>query len=265
MRATLRSRRSSSRPTARATLCRGARRPAPRTVFTTHTPVPAGNDSYPRRQVRRCSRGGLARWGSTGTLIAFGRTIRRIPRSRSASPRPPCGSAAAANGVSRRHGQVARAMWHELWPERPWSRCRSATSPTACTCRRGSAGRRATLLDRHLGETGCARRPTRYLGGRRCGSPTRICGRRASAANRARRVRPARAASPTGSRAATLREYVESAARALRSGRAHARLRPPSRHLQAARAADPRSRVDAVAARGRAPGAGRSRRQGPPA
>ena len=34
----------------------------------------------------------------------------------------------AANGVSRRHGEVARAMWQELWPGRgPSTRCRSAT------------------------------------------------------------------------------------------------------------------------------------------
>ena len=44
----------------------------------------------------------------------------------------------AANGVSRRHGAVAREMWRACGPSVPWRRCRSRTSPMACTRRPGS-------------------------------------------------------------------------------------------------------------------------------
>ncbi|MGI8946036.1 MAG: alpha-glucan family phosphorylase [Thermoleophilaceae bacterium] len=91
-----------------------------RTIFTTHTPVPAGNDSYPAEQVRAtipaladglaaggCDLLALARTNPDDAAEPFGVTQLALRMSR------------AANGVSRRHGQVARAMWHDLWPERP--------------------------------------------------------------------------------------------------------------------------------------------------
>ena len=91
-----------------------------RTVFTTHTPVPAGNDSYPRDQVQPAIRRLAGELGTTvETLIAFGRDQ---PEDRS----QPFGvtqaalrMSRAANAVSRRHGEVAREMWSWLWPEEP--------------------------------------------------------------------------------------------------------------------------------------------------
>ena len=81
----------------------GARRPArwptrsrrarARTVFTTHTPVPAGNDTYPRDEIE-AALGRLA--GELGTpledLIALGHDHRR--RSRRAVRGHPGGPAA---------------------------------------------------------------------------------------------------------------------------------------------------------------------------
>ncbi len=90
-----------------------------RTVFTTHTPVPAGNDSYPAEQVRRAIVRLTHELGiSLEDVIALGRsgeggdepfgvTQAALRLSR------------AANGVSRRHGAVAREMWSGLWPGRP--------------------------------------------------------------------------------------------------------------------------------------------------
>ena len=105
------------------------------------------------------------------------------------------------------------------------------------------------------------RRPA-DLGRRRRRSPTRSCGTSASAsapsscrscAQRSLADRLARGDS---------REYVEAAARAFDPARADDRLRPTRGDLQAARAADARSRLDPVAAGRRVSGAGRAGRQG---
>ena len=90
-----------------------------RTVFTTHTPVPAGNDTYPADQARRaigslsapleragCDVLALARTSPDDLGEPFGVTQLALRMSR------------AANGVSRRHGEVAREMWRAIWPDR---------------------------------------------------------------------------------------------------------------------------------------------------
>jgi starch phosphorylase len=90
-----------------------------KTIFTTHTPVPAGNDTYPVDQVCGALGGLLASMGVEGEEIA------RLGRTNPDDPGEPFGvtqfalrTSRAANGVSRRHGEVARGMWHGLWPER---------------------------------------------------------------------------------------------------------------------------------------------------
>ncbi len=87
-------------------------------VFTTHTPVPAGNDEFPlwimekyfahlwpQLGLDREAFMNLARqqhpWGETFSMP--------ILALRHANYR---------NGVSELHGQVARRMWHFLWPDR---------------------------------------------------------------------------------------------------------------------------------------------------
>jgi starch phosphorylase len=91
-----------------------------RTIFTTHTPVAAGNDWFPPEAVRETLAGlpeqigvgwdDLFRLGRTHPDDAaawFGLTPFALRTSR------------AANGVSHRHGEVARGMWRDLWPDRP--------------------------------------------------------------------------------------------------------------------------------------------------
>src|SRR5829696_6315336 len=88
-----------------------------RTIFTTHTPVPAGNDTYPAAQVVE------ALGGLTASMGVDPMDVIRLGRTRPEDDGEPFGvsqfalrTSRAANGVSRRHGQVARRMWCELWP-----------------------------------------------------------------------------------------------------------------------------------------------------
>ena len=86
------------------------------TVFTTHTPVPAGNERFDVTLVRRhleplAERIGLG-WDA---LVALGRAD-----GDEAFGLTPFAlrTAARRNGVSRLHGKVARGMWAGLWPAR---------------------------------------------------------------------------------------------------------------------------------------------------
>ena len=155
----------------------------------------------------------------------------------------------AANGVSRRHGETARAMWQPMFPGRAPSRCRSATSPTACTSPTWMAAPMRELLDRHLGDgLGDARRRRRPPGRGSTRSPTPSCGRCAASCARAGRVRPRARHASIASRAARRRTTWSS--RLTPSIRTpDGRLRAPPRHLQAPAPADPRPAAHAAPAR----------------
>jgi starch phosphorylase len=90
-----------------------------RTVFTTHTPVPAGNDCYPSEQVSHAI-GRLADEleFATSEVIALGRTDPDDPGEPFGVTQAALRLSRAANGVSRRHGEVSREMWAALWPAR---------------------------------------------------------------------------------------------------------------------------------------------------
>jgi starch phosphorylase len=84
------------------------------TVFTTHTPVPAGIDRFPRDLIERHF-GGSAAWPTVpverilalGAEADPGRFNMAVMGMRLAQ---------RVNGVSQLHGQVSREMFKDLWP-----------------------------------------------------------------------------------------------------------------------------------------------------
>ena len=88
-----------------------------RCVFTTHTPVPAGNETYPSGRF-------LAALGDLPDRVGLGADgVLALARTRSNDQGEEPGMTPIAlrlardtNGVSRRHGDVARGMWHGLHP-----------------------------------------------------------------------------------------------------------------------------------------------------
>jgi starch phosphorylase len=85
------------------------------TVFTTHTPVPAGNEVFDAELVRRNVGGLVERCGfSWDEFVALG----RLSPEQTAFGLTPFAlrTSAYANGVSELHGEVSREMWHALWP-----------------------------------------------------------------------------------------------------------------------------------------------------
>ena len=90
-----------------------------RTVFTTHTPVPAGNDTYPADQVRAVLAPLAQSLGTTGDeIVRRGRTHPDDEHEPFGVTQFALRASRSANGVSRRHGEVSRDMWQALWPDR---------------------------------------------------------------------------------------------------------------------------------------------------
>jgi starch phosphorylase len=87
-----------------------------RLVFTTHTPVPAGNETYAPDEI-------LAMLGRVGDLVGDHDATLRWGRINPDDANEPAGmtvlairSSRSTNGVAARHGEVARAMWQPLYP-----------------------------------------------------------------------------------------------------------------------------------------------------
>ena len=90
-----------------------------RTVFTTHTPVPAGNDEYPAEQVQDAIDRLAEEIGcSAERLLALGRDNPEDTSQPFGVTQAALRMSRAANAVSKRHGEVAREMWSWLWPGR---------------------------------------------------------------------------------------------------------------------------------------------------
>ncbi|HEX5925994.1 MAG TPA: alpha-glucan family phosphorylase, partial [Baekduia sp.] len=88
------------------------------TVFTTHTPVPAGNDAYPGSEVDALLEPLIeARGLDDDAVLALGRTHPEDEHEPFGITQLAIRTSRATNAVSRRHGEVAREMWQELWPE----------------------------------------------------------------------------------------------------------------------------------------------------
>jgi len=87
------------------------------TVFTTHTPVPAGNEVFDAWLVQRHLESLVERCGLTwDQFVAMGRTA---PTESGFGLTPfALRTSTWANGVSELHGEVSREMWQAIWPER---------------------------------------------------------------------------------------------------------------------------------------------------
>ena len=89
-------------------------------VFTTHTPVAAGNDEFDGALVAKCFGSDYEReLGLThDEFLALGRVDPTNPKENFGLTPLAIRMSRSTNGVSLKHGEVSRALWQELWPER---------------------------------------------------------------------------------------------------------------------------------------------------
>lgn len=89
-------------------------------VFTTHTPVPAGNDRFPVELMERYFQEYAADLGlSWKVFLALGRENTRDDSETFCMTVLALRLSRFNNGVSRLHGEVSRKMWARVWPQYP--------------------------------------------------------------------------------------------------------------------------------------------------
>ena len=125
-----------------------------RCVFTTHTPVAAGNDEFEAELVARClgstyekelgltheeflALGGIEPLNGNEH---FGLTPLAMRMCRS------------TNGVSRKHGEVSRVLWQKLWPERKIGEVPITHITNGVHASTWAAPLIQALYERHVGE-----------------------------------------------------------------------------------------------------------------
>jgi starch phosphorylase len=121
------------------------------TVFTTHTPVPAGNEGYSTSEIE----GVLSEFiDSLGIPHAAFYDFGRLTPGADADPVSitplALRTSRAAIGVSRRHGEVARSMWCPLWPGRAVKDVPIGHVTNGVHTATWMAGPMQRLLDTHL-------------------------------------------------------------------------------------------------------------------
>ncbi len=122
------------------------------TVFTTHTPVPAGNDVFAPALVQHYFAGylpqlkldwndflGLGRQNPRDANEHFCMTVLAIRLSNS------------SNGVSKLHGTVSRRMWKAIWPDLPDAEIPITSITNGVHTQSWLAPEMSQLYDRYLG------------------------------------------------------------------------------------------------------------------
>lgn len=90
-----------------------------RCVFTTHTPVAAGNDEFEIDLLTRSFGDSFEKelGLSHAEFVALGRTDLTNPHETFGLTPLAIRMCRSTNGVSRKHGEVSRALWQKLWPQ----------------------------------------------------------------------------------------------------------------------------------------------------
>ena len=89
-------------------------------VFTTHTPVPAGNDRFPPEMIDTYFADYYKKLNLTREqFLGLGREDPKDNKEQFCMTVLAFKTAAGCNGVSKLHGRVSRGMWKRIWPSLP--------------------------------------------------------------------------------------------------------------------------------------------------
>jgi len=130
------------------------------TTFTTHTPVPAGNDVFPPHLLENAFSAYLPQLKiDRNELLALGRQNPRDPNEPFCMTVLAIRLANVTNGVSKLHAKVSRHMWKSIWPELPDAEIPITAITNGVHTQSWLAPEMAQLYDRYLG-TQWSDRPT---------------------------------------------------------------------------------------------------------
>ena len=121
------------------------------TVFTTHTPVAAGHDTFPFHLVETHLAGA---WGDLGgyreqffALANYDSGGGPMFNMTALALR----TVGAVNGVSQLHGEVTKRMWHPIWPGTSFEQLPVKSLTNGVHVPTWMSSEIATLLEKHLG------------------------------------------------------------------------------------------------------------------
>lgn len=121
------------------------------TVFTTHTPVPAGHDAFPFHMVEKHLAGC---WGEIGEYRQRFLSLGEYDNGHGSQFNMTAlalRTAAHVNGVSALHGEVTRAMWQPVWPDRAKEQVPVTSITNGVHVPTWIGGPALELFNRHLG------------------------------------------------------------------------------------------------------------------
>ena len=121
-------------------------------VFTTHTPVPAGNDSFSREMMQKYF-GKFAKELNVpfDELFSFGHT-RLNPDEPFSMTILALRLSRHANGVSKLHGEVSRSLWKDVWSGVPMHEVPITSITNGVHTKTWMAPEFAALYRKHLGD-----------------------------------------------------------------------------------------------------------------
>jgi len=122
------------------------------TCFTTHTPVPAGNDVFPPQLIEHYFSSYLPLLKiDRNEFLGMGRQNPRDSNEQFCMTVLALRLANISNGVSRLHGSVSRKMWKNLWPDLPDAEIPIISITNGIHTRSWLAPEMIQLYDRYLG------------------------------------------------------------------------------------------------------------------
>jgi len=121
-------------------------------VFTTHTPVPAGNDIFAPGLIEHYLGSYLGQLKiDRNTLIGLGRQHPHDQSENFCMTVLALRLANVSNGVSKLHGKVSRKMWKSVWPDLPEAEIPIASITNGVHTHSWLSPEVAQLYDRYLG------------------------------------------------------------------------------------------------------------------
>ncbi len=120
-------------------------------VFTTHTPVPAGHDIFTQAQIQEWAGSYWDELGSPDELLRFGEHP-ELDGGRFHMTAAGIRLSRRVNGVSERHGKVTRDIWHSLWKGRPEEEVPIGHVTNGVHLANWMNNKVMALLDSHLGK-----------------------------------------------------------------------------------------------------------------
>ena len=123
-------------------------------IFTTHTPVPAGNDRFPPGLMQQYFEPYARDMGlAFKVFMALGREVPQDDNEEFCMTVLALRLSRFNNGVSKLHGKVSRHMWHKIWNQFPVDDVPIGSITNGVHAPTWVAPQMGSLYDRYLGST----------------------------------------------------------------------------------------------------------------